>query len=110
MASVAIGDAVDDDWSLKPPSQLTPDQRAALTGVEVVEKNGRRYAKATFAKAQAMEHLGRLNHMYETDKAKGEGLSLQITLGQSVTVDGQTVSQSVGHVQNGLTPTPQEDA
>ncbi len=110
MASVDIGAVVDDDWSLKPPSQLTADQRAALVGVEVVEKNGKRYAKATFAKAQALEHLGRINKLYADDKAKGEGLSLNITLGQAVHVHGQTVSQSLGHLQIGLTQAPQEDA
>jgi len=98
-ASVNLAEMVEEDWSLKAPSQLTPDQQVALTGVEVVEKGGKRYAKATVAKAQALEHLGRLHKMYEQEKSKGEGLSLQITLGQSVSVDGVAQTQHVGHLQ-----------
>ena len=99
MASVNLAEMVEEDWSLKAPSQLTPDQQVALTGVEVVEKGGKRYAKATVAKAQALEHLGRLHKMYEQEKSKGEGLSLHISLGQSVSVDGVAQTQHVGHLQ-----------
>jgi hypothetical protein len=99
MASVDVTTLCDDEWTMKPPSQLTEDQRQALTGFEVIEKHNRRYIKPTFAKAQALEHLGRLHKMYQEDKSKGEGLSLHITLGQSVSVDGVAQTQSLGHIQ-----------
>ena len=35
----------------------------------------------------------------ERDKGTGQGLSLQISLGQSVNVDGVAQTQSLGHIQ-----------
>ncbi len=85
MASVDLTEYVDDNYVLKPLSILTADQRmqlgSALVGLEVMEKNGKRVVKAKFAKVEALENLGKLLHLYAEDKAQGEGLTLNITLG-----------------------------
>jgi len=99
MANVNIAEMVNEDWSLKKPSDLTEAQQLALTGIEVVEKGGKRYGKPTFAIAQAQEHLGRLHKLYQEEKSKGEGLSLHISLGQQVNISTETQTQHIGHVQ-----------
>jgi hypothetical protein len=68
-------------------------------GIEIVQKGGVKYGKPTFAKAQALEHLGRLNKLYQEEKSKGEGLNLHISLGQQVNISTDTQTQSIGHLQ-----------
>lgn len=97
MASIDLTEYIDDDYALKPLSQLTDEQRQhlgmALVGLEVTEKAGKRFVKPKLAKVEALENLGKLLHLYAEDKSQGEGLTLNITLGQQVNV-GQSEGSS----------------
>jgi hypothetical protein len=90
MASVDLTQFLTDDYRLKKPSEMTEEQREqfsiALTGLEPT-----RYGtKAQFAKVDALVNLGKLLKMYEPEeKGGGEGLILNINVGQQVTVEAQ---------------------
>lgn len=90
-ASVDLTEYVNDDYTMKLMSELTEEQRqhlgAALVGLEVTEKAGKRYVKPRFAKVEALENLGKLMRLYGDEKGQGgEGLTLNINLGQQVNV------------------------
>ena len=97
MASVDLTEYVDDAYNLKPLSQLTDAQKEhlglALVGLEVSEKAGKRHVKAKYAKVEALQELGKLMHLYADEKSTGEGLTLNINLGQQVNV-GQSEGSS----------------
>jgi hypothetical protein len=85
MASIDLTEYVRDDYSLKPLSELSEEQRkslgAALVGLDLIRSVGKPRAKAKLAKLEAMENLGKLMHLYTEDKRHGEGLTLNIMLG-----------------------------
>ena len=95
MASINLTDYVTDDYELKPLSQLSVAQRehlgAALVGLEVTEKRGKKNIRPKYAKVEALEALSKMMHLYgEKNHQTGEGLTLHINLGQQVTVDQQS--------------------
>ena len=104
-ASYSPADLLNDDWSVKLLSDLTDDQREhlrdALVGFEVVEKSGSRTVKPRFARVEAQEHLGRLMRLYADDKGTGEGLTLNILLGQQATVAGDAGESDRLHIRLG---------
>ena len=77
---------LNDDWSIKRLDAMTSDEQAhlaeALLGVEVVEKAGHRTIRPRFDRMKAQEELGKLLGLYKDEKGQGEGLSLQINIGQ----------------------------
>lgn len=92
-----------DDWSLRRLDELTPDQREqlkdALLGIEVIEKQGQRTVKPRFDRQRAQEQLGKLFGMYDGEKSgDGEGLTLNINVGQQTTVHEGEVEE-VGHLR-----------
>jgi hypothetical protein len=104
-----------DDWTLRQLDELTHDQREqlrdALLGIEVVEKQGSRTIKPKFDRQKAQEQLGKLFGMYEGEsKGQGEGLTLNINVGQQLTVGGASEDTEVGHLRVRLpADAPEED-
>jgi hypothetical protein len=98
MASIDLTEYVNDDYSLKPLSELSEEQRkslgAALVGLEVTRRAGKPSAKAKLAKIEALENLGKLLHLYGEEQRQGEGLTLNITLGQQL-----RLGHSEGHAE-----------
>lgn len=90
MADFDILDCCKADYSLKNLDELTPDQRKrlgrVLVGLDVVEKNGKRYVKPKMAREQALIELGKLNRMYADDTKQGQGFELTINVGQQVSI------------------------
>ena len=99
MASVDVTEMVDDDWQVIPKSKLSKEHRQAMVGLEVIQKSDSRTIRPRYAKLEAKKEIAELLGLKQHDKKEGQGLSLQISLGQSVHVDGATVAQQVGHVQ-----------
>jgi hypothetical protein len=105
MADFDILTCCNDDYSLKNLSELTPEQRKslgiALQGLEVTERNGKRFIKPKLARAEALEQLGKIKRLYADEKQQGQGLALNISIGQQVTTQGATeahTESSVGHL------------
>lgn len=96
MASIDLTEYLNDDFTLKTMDQLTEQQREhlsqALVGIETV-KSGRGSigARMRFAKVEALENLGRLMKLYDADKSAGEGLILNINVGQERAVEATAV-------------------
>ena len=105
-ASYSPADLLHDNWSVKLLSEMNDDQRDhlrdALVGFEVVEKSGSRTIKPKFARVEAQEHLGRLMRLYADDKGTGEGLTLNILVGQQ-TVVGDNGEAGRLHIRLGET-------
>jgi hypothetical protein len=99
MASVAVTECVDDAWQVVPKSQRTPEHRRALVGLEVIRKQATTTLQPKYARLEALREIADIVGIKEHDEGKGEGLSLRITLGQQVNVDGATVAQQGGHLQ-----------
>ena len=102
-ASFSPATLLHNDWSLKRLDTLKDDQREqlndALLGIEVIEKQGQRTIKPKFNRQNAQEHLGKLFGMYGDEKqGQGEGLTLNINVGQSVTVEDGEVEE-IGHLR-----------
>lgn len=93
MASFDLLDCCNDDYSLKNLNELSAEQRkrlgTALVGLEVVEKNGKRFIKPKMAREQALIELGKLNRMYADDTKQGQGFELTINVGQQVSLGTQ---------------------
>lgn len=104
-ASYSPADLLNDDWTVKMLSDLTEDQREhlrdALVGFEVIEKSGSRTIKPRFARVEAQENLGRLMRLYADDKGSGEGLTLNIHVGQQTTVVGDGEEPGQLHIRLG---------
>mgnify|MGYP001559016095 FL=1 len=114
MASIDLTEYVDDDYTLKPLSQLTESQRVhlgmALVGLEVTVRHGQRFVKPRYAKVEALENLGKLMHLYTEDKGSAEGLTLNINLGQQVNVgQAEGSSDDLGPFSVKLSRTVQEE-
>jgi hypothetical protein len=99
MAAVDVSEFVDDEWQPVRKSQLSEEHRRALVGLEVIRKQETTTIKPKYARLEALREIAGILGIKERDKGTGQGLSLQISLGQSVHVDGATVAQQVGHVQ-----------
>jgi len=99
MASVDVTEMVDDDWQVIPKSKLSKEHRQAMVGLEVIQKSDSRTIRPRYAKLEAKKEIAELLGLKQHDKKEGQGLSLQITLGQSVSVDGVAQTQHVGHLQ-----------
>jgi hypothetical protein len=99
MAAVDVSEFVDDEWQPVRKSQLSEEHRRALVGLEVIRKQATTTIKPKYARLEALREIAGILGIKERDKTQGAGLSLQISLGQSVHVDGATVAQQVGHVQ-----------
>ncbi len=110
MAAVDVSEFVDDEWQPVRKSQLSEEHRRALVGLEVIRKQETTTIKPKYARLEALREIAGILGIKERDKGTGQGLSLQISLGQSVHVDGATVAQQVGHVQIHTHEAPPADA
>jgi hypothetical protein len=99
MAAVDVSEFVGEDWQPVRKSQLSEEHRRAMVGLEVIRKSETTTIKPKYAKLEAIKEIADILGLKDHEKGKGEGLSLNIQLGTQVNVDGQTVSQQVGHVQ-----------
>jgi len=106
MASADVSSYWTDDLEFKKPSQLTPAQKKALVGLEVVEKKDGKTVKPRFAKTEALQQLGRLLGMYDDDSGdEGKGMIINISLGQQVNIGiggnpGERVTEiEIGHLR-----------
>ena len=104
-ASYSPADLLNDDWSVKLLSELTAEQREhlrdAIVGFEVIEKSGSRTIKPRFARVEAQEHLGRLMRLYADDKGSGEGLTLNIHVGQQAVDNSEESNRLHIRLQDG---------
>src|SRR5262249_51178433 len=101
-ASINIVELLNDDWTLKPKSALTPEQQAhlgmALEGIEVVHKGSAvegtfsATVKPKFAKLAALTELAKILGMYPVagkgQNADASGMVLQLGVGVQVNVEG----------------------
>jgi hypothetical protein len=91
MASIDLTELMNADYTLRPLDELTEEQRAhlavALVGFDAPAGGRRQGARARFAKVEALENLGKLMKLYDKDKTDGEGLILNINVGQHMTVE-----------------------
>ncbi len=99
MAAVDVSEFVDDEWQPVRKSQLSEEHRRALVGLEVIRKQATTTIKPKYARLEALREITDILGIKERDKGTGQGLSLQISLGQSVNVDGVAQTQSLGHIQ-----------
>jgi hypothetical protein len=101
MASFNILDCCDENYILKPLSQLDEEQKRrlgiALTGLKITVKNGRQYVEPKMARETALQELGKIHRLYADDKQQGQGLNLTINVGQQVVVE-QELSENIGHL------------
>ena len=80
MASLNILDYLDDNYNMKPLSAYTPEQRRilwqGLIGIEVDVKRGKTIIKPKMARAEALEHVGRIMGLYHrTEAVQAQGLT-----------------------------------
>lgn len=106
LAAVDVTSFLDDDYSLKPLSQLTPEQRqvlaGALVGIKVTHTAYGRNVEAKFARVEALDALSKIFGLYAKDEQHGDGLTLHINLGAApdtprhATIDLGAVSIQMG--------------
>ena len=98
MASINLLEYMDDNYKLKPLSDLTAEQKEhlgmAIIGTDGGKGKGR---KPKFAKVEAMINLGKLLHLYDNEKGGADGLTLNIHLGQQMNMpSGEDATEDLG--------------
>jgi len=102
MASLNVTEFLQDDWTLKPLHELTEDQRTrlgiALIGLQVTERRGKVTATAQLGRVEALKELAKLLRVYTADhEPDASGMHVNITIGQSATIDEQE-GTTIGHL------------
>lgn len=106
LANVKVHEFYDNQWNALPKDKLPDELLECITGVKVVETKGSKRVELQFSQQFALEQLAKIHRLYGDNAERGQGMSLNITLGSQVhnSAGNQDANASaIGHLRLSFT-------